>query len=160
MYTGCALSFPHGHDLIYRNSRMPSADAVPQHVESTHVHHSSVPAHNGAQPLSRQTLQALSAVPRSRFISNDMWMQAKKKPENQRSGGRESAYNYQHWLIQVCQFSSTQPFSCTGYIYIRGDKFCQTLKHVLCSSEKWFLIQIYGMTEVESSMCVYIQRNE
>jgi F-box protein 20 len=86
-----------------RNSRMPSADSVPQHVESTHVHHSSVPAHNGAQPLSRQTLQALSAVPRSRFISNDMWMQAKKKPENQRSGGRESAYNYQHWLIQEAE---------------------------------------------------------
>jgi hypothetical protein len=82
---------------------MPSADSIPQHVDSTHVHTSSVQAHTGAQPISRQTLQALSAVPRSRFISNDMWMQAKKKPENQRSGGRESTYNYQHWLIQVCQ---------------------------------------------------------
>jgi len=32
-----------------------------------------------------------------------MWMQAKKKPENQRNGGRESAYNYQHWLIQEAE---------------------------------------------------------
>jgi len=85
---------------------MPSADSIPQHVDSTH--NSSVPAHIGGQPISRQTLQALSAVPRSRFISNDMWMQAKKKPDNHRSGGRESTYNYQHWLIQVCQFSFTQ----------------------------------------------------
>ncbi|XP_023709494.1 uncharacterized protein LOC111865553 isoform X3 [Cryptotermes secundus] len=83
-----------------RNSRMPSADSIPQKVESTHVHHNS---HVGAQPISRQTLQALSAVPRSRFISNDMWMQAKKKPENQRSGGREPTYNYQHWLIQEAE---------------------------------------------------------
>ncbi|XP_069698666.1 uncharacterized protein smash isoform X2 [Periplaneta americana] len=86
-----------------RNSRMPSADSIPQHVESTHVHHNSVPAHIGSQPISRQTLQALSAVPRSRFISNDMWMQAKKKPDNQRGTGRESAYNYQHWLIQEAE---------------------------------------------------------
>ncbi|XP_021942763.1 uncharacterized protein LOC110841474 isoform X4 [Zootermopsis nevadensis] len=86
-----------------RNSRMPSADSIPQNVDSTNVHNSSVPAHTGAQPISRQTLQALSAVPRSRFISNDMWMQAKKKPENQRSGGRESTYNYQHWLIQEAE---------------------------------------------------------
>jgi hypothetical protein len=137
MYTGLKLSvsLPHRYDLIYRNSRMPSADSVPQHVESTHVHHSPVPAHTGAQPISRQTLQALSAVPRSRFISNDMWMQAKKKPENQRSGGRESAYNYQHWLIQVCQFSFTQPFAFKGYIYI-WDKSCQTLEYGLCSPQK------------------------
>ena len=80
---------------------MPSADSIPQHVETSHANHNSVPAHIGSQPISRQTLQALSAVPRSRFISNDMWMQAKKKPENQRNSGRESTYNYQHWLIQV-----------------------------------------------------------
>ncbi|PSN31620.1 hypothetical protein C0J52_18041 [Blattella germanica] len=86
-----------------RNSRMPSADSIPQHVETTHVHHGSVPAHVGSQPISRQTLQALSAVPRSRFIANDMWMQPKKKPENQRSSGRESSYNYQHWLIQEAE---------------------------------------------------------
>jgi len=70
------------------------------------------------------------------------------------------------WRARVClqlpalantglSVSSTQPFSCTGYIYIRGNKSCQTLKHVLCSSEKCFLIQIYGITEVESSMCAY-----
>lgn len=105
---------PHKNYLVYRNSRMPSADSVPQHVDSTHVHSSSIPAHIGAQPISRQTLQALSAVPRSRFISNDMWMQTKKKPENQRSGGRESTYNYQHWLIQVCQSA----FLCTGTLMI------------------------------------------
>lgn len=93
------ILLPHRYDLVCRNSRMPSADSIPQKVESIHVHHNS---YAGAQPISRQTLQALSAVPRSRFISNDMWMQAKKKPENQRSGGRESSYNYQHWLIQVC----------------------------------------------------------
>jgi hypothetical protein len=42
--------------------------------------------------MSKQTLQALSAVPRSKIT--DSWVQTKKKP-------RQEAYNYQHWLIQV-----------------------------------------------------------
>ncbi|XP_075232087.1 uncharacterized protein LOC142330585 isoform X2 [Lycorma delicatula] len=46
------------------------------------------------QQMTRQTLQALSAAPRSRFISTDTWIQTKRKP-------KQENYNYQHWLIQV-----------------------------------------------------------
>lgn len=44
--------------------------------------------------MSKQTLQALSAVPRSKIVATDSWVLSKKKP-------RQEAYNYQHWLIQV-----------------------------------------------------------
>lgn len=39
--------------------------------------------------MTRQTLQALSAAPKTRL--NDNWLQAKRKPNNYQ----------QHWLIQV-----------------------------------------------------------
>ncbi|XP_063225788.1 uncharacterized protein LOC134532816 isoform X3 [Bacillus rossius redtenbacheri] len=64
-------------DATIRSSRVPSADSLPQQ-------------------MSRHTLQALSAAPRSRFISTDTWMQAKRKPDAPRS-------NYQHWLVQEAE---------------------------------------------------------
>uniref|UniRef100_A0A1B6E150 DUF4757 domain-containing protein n=2 Tax=Clastoptera arizonana TaxID=38151 RepID=A0A1B6E150_9HEMI len=50
------------------------------------------------QQMSRQTIQALSAAPRSRLISNDNWMQTKRKPKP-----AQDNYNYQHWLIQEAE---------------------------------------------------------
>lgn len=49
--------------------------------------------------MTRQTLHALSAAPRSKIIATDTWVQAKRKPESQRNNNRD---HYQHWLIQVC----------------------------------------------------------
>ncbi|XP_075209961.1 uncharacterized protein LOC142317359 isoform X2 [Lycorma delicatula] len=48
------------------------------------------------QQMTRQTLQALSAAPRSRLISTDTWIQTKRKP-------KQENYNYQHWLIQEAE---------------------------------------------------------
>ncbi|KAF6211501.1 hypothetical protein GE061_012013 [Apolygus lucorum] len=51
-----------------------------------------------SQQMTRQTLQALSAAPRSRLISNDTWQaQAKRKQP------RPDNCNYQHWLIQEAE---------------------------------------------------------
>ena len=52
----------------------------------------------GSQQMTRQTLHALSATPRSKIIATDTWVQAKRKPESQRNSNRD---HYQHWLIQV-----------------------------------------------------------
>ncbi|KAL0276044.1 UNVERIFIED_CONTAM: hypothetical protein PYX00_003716 [Menopon gallinae] len=85
-----------------RNSRIPSADNIPQQVDASNKlrHGSSVPAHinHGGQQMTRSTLQALSAAPRSRIISNENWMQAKRKSDPPKSN-----YNYQHWLIQEAE---------------------------------------------------------
>ncbi|XP_073987088.1 smallish isoform X2 [Rhodnius prolixus] len=51
--------------------------------------------HNCSQQMTKQTLHALSAAPRSRLISNETW-QAKRKQ-------RPDNYNYQHWLIQEAE---------------------------------------------------------
>lgn len=48
--------------------------------------------------MSRQTLQALSAAPRSRLISADSWQVQRPQKKQQRP---PDSYNYQHWLIQV-----------------------------------------------------------
>lgn len=50
------------------------------------------------QQMSRQTLHALSAAPRSRLIANDNWMQTKRKAKPPQDN-----YNYQHWLIQEAE---------------------------------------------------------
>lgn len=86
---------------------------VPQQVPSQHVssqrlnsnqqvngHHAvnpAVGAQNGNAQMSRQTLQALSAAPRSRLISADSW-QVRKKQQRP-----PDSYNYQHWLIQEAE---------------------------------------------------------
>ncbi|XP_049783513.1 uncharacterized protein LOC126184904 isoform X2 [Schistocerca cancellata] len=54
--------------------------------------------HIQGQQMTRQTLQALSAVPRPRLIPTDNWIQAKRKPESKRG-----TFNSQHWLIQEAE---------------------------------------------------------
>lgn len=85
-----------------RNSRIPSADNIPQQVETVSLRHSvSVSTlgnnYGGQQQMTKQTLQALSAVPRTRIVKGDQWVQRRK------SDGPRVAQdlNYQHWLIQV-----------------------------------------------------------
>ncbi|XP_066903203.1 LIM domain only protein 7 isoform X4 [Halyomorpha halys] len=68
-----------------------------QQVNGHHVVNPAVSAHNGNSQMSRQTLQALSAAPRSRLISADSW-QVRKKQQRP-----PDSYNYQHWLIQEAE---------------------------------------------------------
>ncbi|KAJ8708999.1 hypothetical protein PYW07_008825 [Mythimna separata] len=80
-------------EITMRSSRVPSA------VEYANVQLRQKPAANGSanyHPMTRHTLQALSAAPTPKLISNTDWMQARnRKPAN---------YNYnQHWLIQEAE---------------------------------------------------------
>ncbi|XP_026735923.1 LIM domain only protein 7, partial [Trichoplusia ni] len=79
-------------EITMRSSRVPSA------VEYANVQLRAPPSHNTQHyhPMTRHTLQALSAAPTPKLISNTDWMQARnRKPAN---------YNYnQHWLIQEAE---------------------------------------------------------
>ncbi|CAB3238064.1 unnamed protein product [Arctia plantaginis] len=83
-------------EITMRSSRVPSA------VEYANVQLRPKPVPNGNSPhyhpMTRHTLQALSAAPTPKLISNTDWMQARqatRKPAN---------YNYnQHWLIQEAE---------------------------------------------------------
>lgn len=81
---------------MYRNSRIPSADSIPQQVDAPIRESASTTSHAGQQ-MSRQTLQALSAVPRPRIVQGDQWVQRRKSDVPR--GAHD--VNYQHWLIQV-----------------------------------------------------------
>lgn len=85
-----------------RNSRVPSADSIPQQVDASMRHSASATmlANHGGQQMTRQTLQALSAVPRPRIVQGDQWVQRRKSDVPR--GAQD--YNYQHWLIQVTKF--------------------------------------------------------
>lgn len=88
--------------FFYRNSRIPSADSIPQQVEGERLIRggsTSTLSNNGGQQMTKQTLQALSAVPRPRIVKGDEWVQRRKSDVPR--GTLE--YNYQHWLIQVSQ---------------------------------------------------------
>ncbi|KAK3922898.1 hypothetical protein KUF71_001557 [Frankliniella fusca] len=87
-----------------------STDSIPM-LESHHHRHNavglpSVPvassptSSTGSHQMTRQTLHALSAAPRSKIIATDTWVQAKRKPESQRNSNRD---HYQHWLIQEAE---------------------------------------------------------
>ncbi|XP_023248467.1 formin-J-like [Copidosoma floridanum] len=84
------------------NSRVPSADSIPQQVEAPLRPSCSATTlssgHHGQQ-MSRQTLQALSAVPRSRIVQSDQWVQRRKSDIPR--GAHD--FNYQHWLIQEAE---------------------------------------------------------
>ncbi|KAK0174027.1 hypothetical protein PV328_007146 [Microctonus aethiopoides] len=88
-------------DVTIRNSRIPSADSIPQQVDVPMRHSISATAlatHAGQQ-MTKQTLQALSAVPRTRIVKSDQWVQRRKS-----DGPRITQdYNYQHWLIQEAE---------------------------------------------------------
>ncbi|XP_031782522.1 titin isoform X2 [Nasonia vitripennis] len=96
-------------DVTIRNSRIPSADSIPQQVEAplrpsistsalAPTQNSSSQQHHGQQ-MTRQTLQALSAVPRPRIVQADQWVQRRKSDIPR--GAHD--YNYQHWLIQEAE---------------------------------------------------------
>ncbi|EZA55977.1 uncharacterized protein LOC105278682 isoform X2 [Ooceraea biroi] len=88
-------------DVTIRNSRIPSADSIPQQVDASvreNAPTATLASHTGQQ-MSRQTLQALSAVPRPRIVQGDQWVQRRK------SDVPRAAHdvNYQHWLIQEAE---------------------------------------------------------
>lgn len=92
---------------MYRNSKIPSADNIPQQVDTCTMRQSVSVAsivnsgqQQQQQQMSKQTLQALSAVPRTRIVKSDQWVQRRKS-----DGPRVvQDFNYQHWLIQVNLF--------------------------------------------------------
>lgn len=93
-------------DATIRNSRIPSADNIPQQVDTCTLRHSVSVAsivnsgqQQQQQQMSKQTLQALSAVPRTRIVKSDQWVQRRKS-----DGPRVvQDFNYQHWLIQEAE---------------------------------------------------------
>ncbi|XP_015430121.1 PREDICTED: calponin homology domain-containing protein DDB_G0272472 isoform X2 [Dufourea novaeangliae] len=88
-------------DVTIRNSRIPSADSIPQQVDASLRHTASVTtlSSHAGQQMSRQTLQALSAVPRPRIVQSDQWVQRRKSDVPR--GAHD--LNYQHWLIQEAE---------------------------------------------------------
>ncbi|XP_076280021.1 smallish isoform X1 [Lasioglossum baleicum] len=88
-------------DVTIRNSRIPSADSIPQQVDASLRHSASVTtlSSHAGQQMSRQTLQALSAVPRPRIVQSDQWVQRRKSDVPR--GAHD--LNYQHWLIQEAE---------------------------------------------------------
>ncbi|XP_011158477.2 serine-rich adhesin for platelets isoform X2 [Solenopsis invicta] len=88
-------------DVTIRNSRIPSADSIPQQVDASireNAVQTTLGNHTGQQ-MSRQTLQALSAVPRPRIVQGDQWVQRRKSDVPR--GAHD--VNYQHWLIQEAE---------------------------------------------------------
>ncbi|GAB1866543.1 hypothetical protein CAJAP_07622 [Camponotus japonicus] len=88
-------------DVTIRNSRIPSADSIPQQVDASireNALATTLASHAGQQ-MSRQTLQALSAVPRPRIVQGDQWVQRRKSDVPR--GAHD--VNYQHWLIQEAE---------------------------------------------------------
>ncbi|XP_015124520.1 trichohyalin isoform X3 [Diachasma alloeum] len=88
-------------DATIRNSRIPSADSIPQQIDASLRHSVSTTAlaPQAGQQMTKQTLQALSAVPRTRIVKNDQWVQRRKS-----DGPRITQdFNYQHWLIQEAE---------------------------------------------------------
>lgn len=88
-------------DVTIRNSRIPSADSIPQQVDASIRENASATtlASHAGQQMSRQTLHALSAVPRSRIVQGDQWVQRRKSDVPR--GAHD--VNYQHWLIQEAE---------------------------------------------------------
>ncbi|XP_043257760.1 trichohyalin-like isoform X3 [Colletes gigas] len=88
-------------DVTIRNSRIPSADSIPQQVDASLRHSASVTtlSSHAGQQMTRQTLQALSAVPRPRIVQSDQWVQRRKSDVPR--GAHD--LNYQHWLIQEAE---------------------------------------------------------
>ncbi|KAJ0172397.1 hypothetical protein K1T71_012370 [Dendrolimus kikuchii] len=84
-------------EITMRSSRVPSAVEY-VNMDRTAVQLRAKPTNgNGSyHPMTRHTLQALSAAPTPKLIASSDWMQARnRKPAN---------YNYnQHWLIQEAE---------------------------------------------------------
>ncbi|XP_031770444.1 uncharacterized protein LOC113520348 isoform X2 [Galleria mellonella] len=88
-------------EITMRSSRVPSAVEY-ANVERTAVQLRPKPVANGNTPyqsMTRHTLQALSAAPTPKLISNTEWMQSRQQPQR-----KPANYNYnQHWLIQEAE---------------------------------------------------------
>nr|XP_032522242.1 myosin-2 heavy chain isoform X2 [Danaus plexippus plexippus] len=87
-------------EITMRSSRVPSAVECVQvpvqrgpRAPDRHTHG------RNYHPMSRHTLQVLSAAPTPKLISNSEWMQARPQPRQ-----KQNNYNYnQHWLIQEAE---------------------------------------------------------
>lgn len=67
-------------------------------IEDELYQHNTSNNNKGSHPMSRHSLQVLSAAPRSRLVPQDNWIHPKPA-----GGDPREKYNYnQHWLIQVC----------------------------------------------------------
>lgn len=75
--------------------RPPPPPPILPAPQLSHPNINNMSNHHCSQQMTKQTLHALSAAPRSRLISNETW-QAKRKQ-------RPDNYNYQHWLIQEAE---------------------------------------------------------
>ncbi|CAH2985735.1 unnamed protein product [Chilo suppressalis] len=88
-------------EITMRSSRVPSAVEY-VNVDRTTVQLRQKTGANGNgqyHPMTRHTLQALSAAPTQKVISNAEWMQARQPPPR-----KPASYNYnQHWLIQEAE---------------------------------------------------------
>ncbi|XP_059058704.1 uncharacterized protein LOC131852093 isoform X3 [Achroia grisella] len=88
-------------EITMRSSRVPSAGEY-ANVDRTTVQLRPKPVANGSTPyqsMTRHTLQALSAAPTPKLISNAEWMQNRQQPQR-----KPANYNYnQHWLIQEAE---------------------------------------------------------
>ncbi|XP_072933600.1 uncharacterized protein smash isoform X2 [Epargyreus clarus] len=86
-------------EITMRSSRVPSAVEY-VNVDRTTVQLRQKPNSNGQyHPMTRHTLQALSAAPTPKLLSNAEWLQARSAPRP-----KPANYNYnQHWLIQEAE---------------------------------------------------------
>ncbi|XP_012343755.1 uncharacterized protein LOC100866274 isoform X2 [Apis florea] len=89
-------------DVTIRSSRIPSADSIPQQMDTPLRHSASVTtlSSHAGQQMSKQTLQALSAVPRPRIVQSDQWVQRRKSDVPR--GAHDLNYHH-HWLIQEAE---------------------------------------------------------
>lgn len=66
-------------------------------------------ASGALQPLTKQTLYALSASPKAKLVEGDQWMVARRKTD----GPRHDNHN-QHWLVQEAEFRRLHPQQQNG----------------------------------------------
>ncbi|XP_045779337.1 LIM domain only protein 7 isoform X2 [Maniola jurtina] len=88
-------------EITMRSSRVPSAVEY-ANVERTsaQLRQKSANANGQYQHMTRHTLQALSAAPTPKLISNTEWLQTRQPPARQKPHN----FNYnQHWLIQEAE---------------------------------------------------------
>ncbi|XP_047508448.1 LIM domain only protein 7 isoform X6 [Pieris napi] len=87
-------------EITMRSSRTPSAVEY-ANVDRNGVQLRQKPVNANGQyhPMTRHTLQALSAAPTPKLISNTEWMQNRNPPRQ-----KPPNYNYnQHWLVQEAE---------------------------------------------------------
>ncbi|XP_022118676.2 LIM domain only protein 7 isoform X2 [Pieris rapae] len=87
-------------EITMRSSRTPSAVEY-ANIDRNGVQLRQKPGNANGQyhPMTRHTLQALSAAPTPKLISNSEWMQNRNPPRQ-----KPPNYNYnQHWLVQEAE---------------------------------------------------------